>query len=480
MKKFFTTLFLAISFLFVFQNCNDDYDDVIRFRTSNEFIWRGLNQYYYWLNDSPDLKDTRFTTVSAFNSFLEAYTPEGLFSHLIVQSKDRFSVLFNDYDVLEAALQGSSKNSGVDYGLKRKTAGSTEVFGFVRYILPNSDASTKNIQRGDIFYAVNGVPLTVNSEGFLNSSGLSDDTFTLNMADYDNGNITPNGNTVTLNKTAYSENPVLIKNTHVVGSKKVGYLMYNGFYTNYETELNNAFAYFQAEAITHLVLDLRYNSGGSVNVATELASMITGQFNGQIFAKQQWNDKRMSYYNSVNPDALLNKFTSVMSNGNAVNSLNLDKVYVLSSSSTASASELIINSLRPYIQVTLIGDKTTGKNVGSVTLYDSPTYRKDNVNPSHKYAMQPIVLKIVNVNDLGEYQNGITPNVPFTENYGSMGILGQNTEPLLSLALNYINTNGRINSTSNAKVFENVTDSKNLDGIEKGMYLENPPNLLLE
>ena len=473
MKNLFKKILFFISLFFVFQSCGEDFDDVIHFRNSNEFIWKGLNEYYYWQKDSPDLNDARFNSTPSFQSFVNSFaSPEDLFEHLLVPTKDRFSVIFNDYEALEAALQGSSKNSGADFGFKRKTSGSEEVFGFVRYILPNSDASTKNIQRGDIFYAVNGIPLTADINGKVNAPGLSNETFTLNMADYDNGNITPNGNTIELTKTAYSENPVLISNVHNVGTKKVGYLMYNGFYTNYQNELNNAFGYFQGEGITHLVLDLRYNSGGSVQVATELASMITGQFNGQVFAQQIWNDKRMEYFNSTNPDALINKFTSSLSTGAGINNLNLSKVYILTSSSTASASELIINSLKPYITVVQIGDKTVGKNVGSITLYDSPTFRKENVNPSHKYAMQPIVLKIVNKSGLGEYQNGILPNVPFTENYGNLGVLGENTEPLLSLVLNYINTNGRYSLNTNTKVHENISDSKNLDGIEKGMFLE--------
>ena len=479
MKNKFASLLLLTSIILFFQSCSDDFDDVLRYKSTNEFVWSGLNQYYYWQKKSPDLADGRFATDAIFQNYLSNYTPETLFRQLRFEPgfTDKYSVIFSDYSALEAALQGTAKNSGADFGFKRKTVGSAEVFGFVRYILPNSDASTKNIQRGNIFYAVNGIPLTVDSEGRLNASGLSDETFTLNMADYDNGNITPNGNSVTLTKTPYSENPVLIKNTHQVGTKKVGYLMYNGFYTNYANELNNAFAYFQGEGITHLVLDLRYNSGGSIQVATELASMITGQFNGQIFAKQEWNEKRMNYFNNTNPNALLNKFTNSLSNGNGIKSLNLTKIYVLTTKSTASASELIINSLKPYIDVIQIGDVTIGKNVGSITLYDSPTFRKENLNPNHKYAMQPIVLKILNKNGIGEYADGILPNVPFTENYENLGVLGNETEPLLNLALNYINTNGRVNNSTNYKVFEHVTDSKNLDGIEKGLYLEKLPNM---
>ena len=478
MKKVFKLLLLTISFLLVFQNCSDDYDDIIHYRTTNEFIWKGLNQYYLWQKDSPDLNDSRFSSNTAFENYLNAYTPESLFQNLRYQPDvvDRFSVLFSDYDILEGVLSGTTKNNGVEYGLRYKSGSTTDIFGYVRYILPNSDAATKNIQRGAIFYAIDGVALTVDNYSQL----LASESYTLNLADYDNGNITPNGNSVSLTKTVYSENPVLIKNVHLVGTKKVGYLMYNGFYSNYENELNDAFAYFQGEGITHLVLDLRYNGGGSVNVATELASMITGQFNGQVFAKQQWNDKRMAYYNSINPEALINRFTTSLSDGSGINSLNLDKLYVLTSKSTASASELIINSLKPYINITQIGDVTTGKNVGSITLYDSPTFRKENVNPSHKYAMQPIVLKIVNKSGLGEYSNGFLPNVPFSEDLGNLGVLGEDTEPLLNLALSYINTNGRINYQSHSKIFEPLKDSKNIDGIEKGMYLENPPNIIRE
>ncbi|WP_338378297.1 S41 family peptidase [uncultured Flavobacterium sp.] len=475
MRKLYVSLLVIVGLSFVLKSCSDDYDDVLHYRSTNEFIWEGLNQYYYWQKDSPDLNDARFATDEAFQSFLNNYSPESLFQHLRYEpgNIDKYSVLFSDYNVLEGVLSGTTKNNGVEYGLKYKSGSTTEIFGYVRYILPNSDASTKNIQRGDIFYAVNGTPLTVSNYIQL----LANETYTLNLADYNNGNITPNGNSVSLTKTVYSENPVLIKNIHIVGTKKVGYLMYNGFYSNYENELNNAFAYFQAEGITHLVLDLRYNGGGSVNVATRLGSMITGQFNGQVFAKQLWNDKRLAYYNSVNPDALINKFTNTLSNGNSINSLNLNKLYVITTKSTASASELIINSLNPYIEVKTIGDVTTGKNVGSVTLYDSPTFGKQNVNPNHKYAMQPIVLKIANKNNGSSYSNGFVPNVPNPEDIGNLGILGDANEPLLNVALNYININGKFSNNSNAKVFEHFSDSKNVDGIEKGMYIENPPNL---
>src|SRR5690606_25817068 len=109
-----------------------------------------------------------------------------------------------------------------------------------------------------------------------------------------------------------------------------------------------------------------------------------------------WNEKAQQHLNSQNAESLINRFVGTIGSGAAVNSLNLHQVHILTSPSTASASELVINGLRPYINVIQIGETTTGKNVGSITLYDSANFRKEGASPAHKYAMQPIVLKIVN------------------------------------------------------------------------------------
>ncbi len=470
MKKFSIIVTVGVLFLFLFQNCEDDYDDVLHYRSVNEFVWKGLNQYYFWQAEVDDLADNRFANKSVFDNFLNQYaSPVDLFNYLKKEEEiDRFSVIFNDYEVLEGILQGNTKNNGADFELRYKPGSTTELFGWVRYILPNSDAATKNIQRGNVFYAVDGVALTTSNFRSL----LASETYTLNFANYNNGNIVPNGQSVSLTKTDYEENPVLIQKVFEEGNKKIGYLMYNGFYSNFAAELNNAFAYFQSQGVTHLILDLRYNSGGSVNVATELASMITGQFNGQVFAKQLWNSKITNFYSS-NPDALLNRFKSNLSSGAAINSLQLSKLYVITSKATASASELIINSLKSYIEVVKIGETTTGKNVGSITLYDSPTFTKSNVNPNHKYAMQPIVLKIANKNNESNYENGIIPNFQYIENIGNLGELGSVSDPLLNTALNFVILNGRgINTTQNQSEATFFKDTKTITSVERGMFVE--------
>ena len=478
MKASFKITLLLFIALFTFQSC-EDMDDVAapEYLEVNDFVWKGLNLYYLWQADVPNLADEKFANQSDLNSFLKEYPqPEDLFEALRVdKSIDKFSWIVSDYRDLEGMLQGTTKNDGMDFGLYLKSSNSNDIFGYVRYIISDSDASTKEIKRGDIFYGVNGTQLTVSNYQTLL---LNSETYTLNLADYNNGQITPNGKSVTLTKTELSENPILINKVIETGGHKIGYLMYNGFYPNYDSQLNDAFGSLKSQGITDLVLDLRYNSGGSVQSATRLASMITGQFTDKVFSKQRWNDKINAYFESEDPSALNNLFTSTI-DGSAVNSLNLTKVYILTTKSTASASELVINGLKPYIDVVHIGDITTGKNVGSITIYDSPTFGKENRNPLHRYAMQPIVLKIVNADDFGDYFNGLTPTYSLKENITSLGMLGNSSEPLLSTAIGKITGTAKMVKKTTGKIYPYFEDSKSINGLQNQMYVDKAPAGLL-
>lgn len=478
MKKTFLLTLLLFLTVFTFQSCQDNDDVAAPVNLDiQDFIWKGLNQYYLWQADVPNLADDRFPTQAELNTFLKGYpVPEDLFDALRVDKTiDRFSWIVSDYLELEGALQGTTKNDGVDFGLSYKPGSTTEIFGYVRYIIANSDASTKSIKRGDLFTAINGTQLTISNYKSL----LAAENYTLNLADYNGSTIVANGKSVALTKTVLSENPILINKVITSGSHKIGYLMYNGFYANYDTQLNDAFASLKSQGVTDLVLDLRYNGGGSVQTATRLASMITGQFTGQVFAKQQWNAKINAYFEAENPTALINSFTDKIGT-TAINSLNMTKIYILTTKSTASASELVINGLKPHITVVQIGDITTGKNVGSVTLYDSPTFGTENRNPNHRYAMQPIVLKIVNSDGFGDYYNGLTPTYALKETLSTLGVLGDTTEPLLSTAIGKITGTARMMKQSPEKDFNYFKDSKSIDGLQNQMYLEKAPEGLLK
>jgi hypothetical protein len=355
----------------------------------------------------------------------------------------------------------------MEFGLIRYKDNRTNVFGYVRYVVPNSDASDKGIVRGQLFNTVDGQRLTENNTSLLFNDNP---TFTIGLADYNEGNPVANGNSINLIKTELQENPIAIAKVLTEGTEKIGYLMYNQFARNFDSELNAVFANFKAENISNLIVDLRYNPGGAVSTATYLGAMITGQYTGELYSQEIWNKKVMK---TSSPERFRNNFTDEIvnfdANGNlilqeSINSLGLNKVYFIVTNATASASELVINSLSSYIDVILVGKTTRGKQVGSITLYDSDNFRRSgpNLNETHSYAMQPLVLEISNKNDIN-YPNGIEPGstdftgVELGEDYGNLGILGERSDPLLNETIELI--------TTERKSFQKFRKSLNLEEI---------------
>lgn len=426
-KRIFISL-LIVSVLYV--SCFEDADDNLQPASTidiQNFIYRGLNYFYLYKADTPELANDAFANQDELNSFLNNYeTPETLFDYLL-SSQDRFSNLYSDYTLIENALSGITLSNGMEFGLVYYPDNSGNVFGYVRYVLPNTDAQSQGLVRGDIFTTIDGQQLNENNYNDL----LAPNTYTIGLATYDGADFTLTGETALLNKTQYNENPVYKAETLTVNGNKIGYLMYNGFIKDYDTELNNAFAQFKADGVSNLVLDLRYNGGGSVETATDLASMITGQFNGQVFYQEFWNEDRQADY------AENGLFDSTISNGSSISSLNLSQVYIITTRRSASASELVLNGLKPYIDAVQVGDTTTGKFQASFLLYDAPApqFSRSEANPNHTYAMLPLVFKTANAAGNTDFTEGLFPQIPLQENYFNLGQLGDENEPLLAAAL---------------------------------------------
>lgn len=438
MKKFkIIALFLLLSVSF--QSCFEDFDDNIQNITAldiQNFIYSAMNIWYLYKPDVPDLANDRFGTQNELNEFLETFTtPEDLFDALNAP-QDRFSFIVDDYRVLEAALAGISLSNGMEYGLVFYPGSETNVFGFVRYVIPNSDAAQKGVERGMIFNTIDGAQITDQNFTLLRELNSYD----IGLASFDGTNITPTGETITLNKSELLENPIHIATTLTVEGQKIGYLMYNGFTGDFDEQLNDVFGNFQAENLSELIIDLRYNSGGSVRSAIDLSSMVTGQFTGQIFSTEVWNPELQDIFEENDPESLINRFNNTIRTGAAINSLNLNRVFILTSRSTASASELVINGLDPYIEVIQVGATTTGKFQASTTFYDGPppNFKRSEANPSHFYAIQPLIFTSANANGVTGFVDGIPPTIEFPEDLTNLGILGELNEPLLEAALNEI------------------------------------------
>ena len=424
----------------------------------NDYIWKGLNLWYYWQEEVDDLADTFDDNQSQYTSFLESYAdPEDFFNNLN-HPDDRFSWIDPDYNNLQNQLSGISASNGMKFILYRRWSGVETLIGAVTYVLPNSDAATKGVIRGDLFNAVDGQELTLsNYRSLLYGQSLN---YSIDLINYDPATdvVVPRDITINLVKEENFQEVPIHKNVVIDhNGTRIGYLMYNQFVgevdsnddgTNefdFNQELIDAFATFGTENISELVIDLRYNGGGSVQTCTYLASLITGQFTGTIFAQQQWNSKLMAYFNDLNTNSnpdddfdLNDYFVDITHRGVAIQGLSLNRVYILTSGRSASASELLINGLSPHIDVVQIGMATYGKNVGSITIYDYIENSGNERNPRHTYAMQPIVLRIANSDNYADYTNGLEPDVELRESASNFGVLGDVNEPLFAAALNHI------------------------------------------
>lgn len=477
--KNYKALILLLIFSLSTISCFEDNDDIaVTSSEINDFVWKGMNVFYLYKDNINDLSDDRFSGNAEYANYLNSFTsPFDLFESLKYQPEtvDRFSWIVDDYIALEQSFQGNSITNAMEYNLYASPNSSSEVFGVVRLVLPNGSADNNNLKRGDIFYGIDGVTITRDNFGTL----INQDTYTLNLGFYnDQGTIEttddtidPAGEDITLTKTQYTEDPIFKTEIINVGGENVGYLMYNGFTAGSETGLNAVFSNFKSNNIQHLVLDLRYNPGGRVNVETFLASMITGQHTGELFQKLVYNSTLQSSNIDYN-------FSNKLDNGSTINSLGLNKLYVLATDRSASASEGLINGLQPYLDdIIQIGINTVGKTQASITLYDSPNFAREGANPNHTYAMQPLVANGVNKNDVSVPSTGLPPSINFEyqENPINFGVLGDVNEPMLALALADIeNSTGRASEikSESAQAFKLLMDSNDLNPHEGGMIID--------
>ena len=489
MKKILL-LFLGLSTLLI--SCNKDDDITINGPGGTsvnvqDFMWKAMNIWYFWQSDVADLADDRFPTNEEYIEFLASeLDPADFFDNKLRFSEDRFSFYGDDYKTLTENLSGISRSNGLEFGLFLYGDNDTDIFGYVRYIVPNSDASTKDISRGELFTGVDGISL--NQTNYRDLLFGENATYTLNMADIADGVITPNDKSVELTKQdGLVENPVFIVKSFDINNQKIGYLMYNGFTNEFDENLNDAFGLLVADGVTDLVLDFRYNPGGSVNSSRLLASMVFSTNTNNLYIRQRWNEKLQEVFTD---EQLADYFADKTGAGTAINTLNLNRVYVLTTSSSASASELVINGLDPYIEVIKIGTTTRGKNEFSLTMVDDPDRdgapfiytpsRENKINPDNSWAIQPLVGRNENSVGFSDYSAGFEPDIELKEDLENLGVLGDENEPLLARAIQEITgISGKKDFTVKTPV-ELYTSSKMFAPLKDNMVLDKPIHLNLD
>jgi C-terminal processing protease CtpA/Prc len=408
-----------------------------------------MDALYYWNTLMPVQKDR---TIS----------PSDYFKSLLYTAEDHFSYIAPDYTELMGELNGVQKEAGYDFTLGLISKDS--VAGVVNYIKPNSPASLTALKRGDIFLTVNGKQLMTDNYGELINEMSAPHTLGIYR-----GSAT-SLQSISLSVTEYKENPVFLDSIYQISGKKIAYLIYNFFASDngdnsysYLKELNNIFGKFKQANVNELVLDLRYDGGGDAEVATALGSMISGKGSSDLFYTEQYNSivdnelkkKGGADYNKTffNNNLILRDANGkIIDQSIPVNKLTgLSRLYVLTSQNTASASELIINGLKPYMNVILVGEQTYGKNVGMWFIYETdPQKQKDN-----HWGMLPIVFKLYNSQNSSDYSKGFVPNIAIDEySLAQMLPLGNTGEALLSAALTDMGVQASIAFRSAGKQFD--------------------------
>ena len=476
---------------FTFFNCTKE-DEIPMDVEINDFIWKGLNAYYLYQDQIPDLSDRRFNSQPELNNYLRGFSPTNLFTSLLFDrpNTDNKSVLLADFNTIRVPDPRISYTHGMEFGIIAEPGSPTNVLGYVQYLLPNSDASTKAIARGDFFFAVDTVQLTRDNYRSLLFNNL--DTLKLKMAIFDGVKVEEDSirtstdtiaRKVVLTKNIYTHLPVFMSKNFTIGSNNIGYLVYNNdFSTNYIDDLNAAFLQFKNQNTNQLILDLRYNVGGGSfdKTITQIASMITGQFPDQPLIKERWNVKAQPWFELYQPDSLITKFPTTINSTTPINSLQLTDVTIILDGSSSSI-ELLINSLSTFINVHVVNSRNTnGNNTGAITLYNSIDYDSIGKSLNHNFALQPIVLEFLNTDDQ-TYDTGINPEIRtcFNEDVLNLGVLGETSDPLLNRVLNFIstgNTGGLL--ICNPNNFEYLYNSVRAQQIfDSGVFIkQNLPN----
>lgn len=432
-------LFLLAGTFTLFFSCKDDdkIDDYANADTANEWIENIMRDNYYWYGDIPAKQSLNFQAA-----------PDDFFISLL-SSKDGkagehyYSTIRNKNNSLR-----SSSTNNLSFGFEYQAYYSQQVNQYalmVLYVLPDSPASRNNVKRGDWILTINDRPVSSNwSEEMTSYTNLR-----LGLAESFYG---PVSKTSALNAEAILDNPVFLDTVYHYNNKNIGYLVYNHFTQGinvndskdetFNNFLRRSFSEFKSQSVDEFILDLRYNGGGQVTSAQLLATALApSSAMGDIFCKITYNDKK----SSKNYNLLFDE--QYMKQNIAGENLNLKRLFIITSDRTASASEAVINGLRPFWgnNLIIVGDQTEGKNVGSITYSDT----------RFEWELHPIVCKISNKEDFSDYENGFLPNIELIEPSSHLYDLGDTNEYILNKLLYLIINDNSFNNIRNTPETEN-------------------------
>jgi|WetSurMetagenome_2_1015567.scaffolds.fasta_scaffold95948_2 carboxyl-terminal processing protease len=420
MKRF---VFIALAVVLALSGCKKSNVNTAD-QDARDALYTIMNQWYFWYDKMPTVTKGDYDN------------PADLLEAMRYTTYDKWSFT-EDYDTFVSEMSGGFVGHGIRVGLDSdKNARIVSIYS-------GSDMYSQGVRRGWIIKTINGTELAPiliaeDATAYNNLMGAStaglQNTFVF---------VKPDNTEVTIvsTKQSFTVNTVLAADTLHLSSGITGYLAFDAFYSSSKTELSTAFAYFSSCGATDVIVDLRYNTGGYLDVAQLLASYLAGNsFTTKTFIKYEFNDLQATKYNSTD------KFTTTSY------PMNLSRVVFITSRSTASASEVVISSLKPYIDITLVGDTTYGKPCG-MNVFD---YNKE-------YVFAPITFEYTNANNYGEFYKGMAVDVIATDDITHD--FGNRNEACLAAAINYLEggTKGKadVESIRQPKIFREGKKANN-------------------
>lgn len=381
-------------------SCRKDHD-VVSGEVKNDTAVNYARDIYLWHNNIPaSFNAHNFPDPNAVMEGIRAYSAEPGFNLPV----DRWS-----FAVLQSQWNDLSTGVGGDFGMN--------VFFFtdndlrVSYVEQEAPAGKAGIKRSWHIKQING-----NSAlNAVNANDIIKAVYQSNTGTFLFGRPNRPDTTITLKASSYKQHPLLFDSVYNTGSSKTGYFVFNSFLGDTD-EIKNEFVRmfnrFSDQQVQDVIVDLRYNGGGYVSVQSELANyLVPAAGDHGVMLTEEFNDK----YNSFNTTEVFAK----------KGGLNLNRLFFIVSQNTASASELLINSLMPYMDVQLIGPAHThGKPVG---FYPIPVF---------DWYIFPVSFRTINKNGVGNYFNGLNLNYQVVD--GLDKDWGDEGEACLSAALHFI------------------------------------------
>jgi C-terminal processing protease CtpA/Prc len=382
----------------------------------NKFMKVAMEDIYLWYDELPDV-DYKYVT--------DSYE----YFDTLLYVDDKWSFATDDVDALEDSFEGIEKSYGwsLAFGLFSNTG---NVFAIVEYVYPNTPAADADVQRGDIIVLMDDDDITVDNYTDL----LYGETISITYGILEDGSIST-GSTISLTAEELTLNPVVKTSVVEQGDHKIGYLLYAQYISGYNDALDTAFQSMINKGVTDLVLDLRYNPGGTITAATHMCSCIaplsTVNSNSTLVT-YQWNDKYQSYFTD---NQIMSQLEVYFDNQVDVK-MGLNNIHILTGSGTASASELTITGLMPYMSVTTVGETTYGKYTASITLKPEDYYTSESYySEFDNWGIQPIVIRYANSIGVTDFVDGFSPDIEVEDDLFATLPLGTKEEPLFKAAI---------------------------------------------